>query len=86
MQAERTLPDHWPQILAARLSLPAGQLDALLRNDENFRETCMDYAECADAVRDASNKSPADLLLIQEYRSLEREIIAELHSLLKKIA
>jgi len=86
MQPERTLPDHWPPILATRLSVPAGQLDGLLRNDENFRETCMDYAECAEAARAASNQSPADLLLIQEYRSLEQEIIAELHSLLKKIA
>ena len=86
MQTERNLSDQWPQMIAARLSLEPAQLDALLRQDENFRETCMDYAECAAAVLDASRQSPADLVRIQEYRSLEKEIISDLHSLLRKIA
>ena len=86
MQAERSLPSQWPQIIAARLSLPPAQLDELLSKDENFREACMDYAECAAAVRDASSQSPADLVRIQEYRSLEKEIISDLHSLLRKLA
>ena len=86
MQIERNLSDQWPQVVAARLSLEPAQFDVLLRQDENFREACMDYAECAAAVRAASSQSPADLARIQEYRSLEKEIISDLHSLLRKLA
>ena len=86
MQTERNLSGQWPQVVAARLSLESAQLDALLAQDDNFREACMDYAECAAAVRAASSQSPADLARIQEYRSLEKEIISDLHSLLRKLA
>ena len=85
MHPERSLPDQWPQLVASRLSLSDSRLDRLMRKDERFRETCMDYAECATAVRNATSSSTVDLRRIQEYRALEQEIAAELRNLLRSI-
>ena len=86
MESERSLPDQWQQIIAARLSLPVAQLDDLLRKNKNFREICMDYSECAAAVSDVASQSPVNFRRIQEYRSIEKEIMCELHNLVRKIA
>ena len=85
MHSERSLPAQWPHLVAARLSLSAARLNLLMGRDEHFRETCMDYAECATAMRRATSRTPADLRRIQEYRTLEQEIASELHGLLKAL-
>ena len=85
MYPERSLPDQWPQLVAARLSLSDARLDRLMRKDERFREACMDYAECAAAVRSATRKSPVDLQRIQEFRVLEQEIATELRTRMDRI-
>ena len=86
MSTDRALPDNWPMIVAVRLALSPAYLDRLMRRDTRFHETCMDYAECAVAVRQATSQSPADFLRIREYRQLELEIITELEGQLRRIA
>ena len=85
MEQSRYLPQRWPAWVANRLSVSDAELTRLMRKDERFRETCMDYAECVAVVQNASHNTVVDLRRVQEYRSLAREIADELGKAMRQL-